>query len=139
MELPSVTGAFDMTHSDFERACLIFIHDELEKPSPDNTLIGVLCNAVRLSREWVDDMARRFAKVAVQEGPQKFLERFAGSDDDPRPAPETVCSSCGSKWEIECAFLDREGWDYFVGECSKCGTRNTVKKPSPTEDQHDQA
>ena len=46
------------THLEFERACEVILADEQEKPSPDSHLVGVLCDAIRLSRE-ACDMARR--------------------------------------------------------------------------------
>lgn len=40
--------------ADFERACCIYIEMQLQQPTPDNALIGVLCDAVRLARETED-------------------------------------------------------------------------------------
>jgi len=37
----------------FQRACELFIGDEQGKANPDAALIGLLCDAVRLSREYV--------------------------------------------------------------------------------------
>ena len=51
----SVAGRV-MTRSlaDFERACSVLIKEENRKIAPDTALIGVLCDAVRLSREHAD-------------------------------------------------------------------------------------
>jgi len=38
----------------FERDCLQMIFDEQEKLAPDNALIALLCDAVRLAREHTD-------------------------------------------------------------------------------------
>ena len=48
---PAVAGRFNRTLADFERSCLISIGDEQLRTNPDNYLIGVLCDAVRLARE----------------------------------------------------------------------------------------
>lgn len=52
--LPEVAGVGPAgTLADFERACRVCIRDEQAKPNPDNHLIAVLCDAVRLKREYV--------------------------------------------------------------------------------------
>jgi len=49
--VPSVAGRMEMTHRDFQRACQVAL-GELEKfPNGDVTLIDLLCEAVRCSRE----------------------------------------------------------------------------------------
>jgi hypothetical protein len=52
--LPEVAGMqLDGTLGDFVRACRVFIDAEQATPSPDSGLIGVLCNSIRLAREFV--------------------------------------------------------------------------------------
>jgi hypothetical protein len=47
-----VGGEFmERTLADFERACEVHIEEEQARPLPNNALIAVLCDAVRLSRE----------------------------------------------------------------------------------------
>lgn len=41
--------------ADFERACKVHIAEEQDKLNPDNALIALLCDAVRLAREQEDD------------------------------------------------------------------------------------
>lgn len=54
-QLPTVTGRMcEWSIGELERRCLICIQREQEKPLPDNDLIAVLCNAVRLGREHCD-------------------------------------------------------------------------------------
>lgn len=51
--LPEVAGVMmDRTINDFVRACRTLLRDEQEKIAPDSALIGVLCDAVRLTREF---------------------------------------------------------------------------------------
>lgn len=50
----SVAGRLDRSLADFERACLVHLDEEQHRASPDNALIGLLCDAVRLARERVD-------------------------------------------------------------------------------------
>lgn len=47
----AVTGRLDRSLADFERACLVHLDEEQQRANPDNALIGVLCDAVRLVRE----------------------------------------------------------------------------------------
>jgi hypothetical protein len=53
--LPKVAGR-SLTRSlyDFQRACLVTLAEEQAKPLPDNALVALLCDAVRLSREQAD-------------------------------------------------------------------------------------
>lgn len=53
--LPTIAGRMcEWSINEFERRCLGCIQREQEKPLPDNDLINVLCNAVRLGREHSD-------------------------------------------------------------------------------------
>lgn len=57
--LPAVAGPFTGSLGYFERRCLVHMEDEQEKPNPDNALIAVLCDAVRLAREYAVKMTER--------------------------------------------------------------------------------
>lgn len=51
----SVAGRrLETTLNEFENSCLVLIAEEQDKPNPNNALISVLCNAVRLGREQAD-------------------------------------------------------------------------------------
>ena len=51
--LPKVSGNMcERSISDLERACLILIGEEQQKLNPNNSLISVLCDSVRLGREY---------------------------------------------------------------------------------------
>lgn len=51
--LPMVEGMFCLRSlGEFERACLVHLAEEQSKPSPDTALIRLLCDAVRLKREF---------------------------------------------------------------------------------------
>lgn len=53
-ELPEVGGnALDRSIADFDRACRVLIGNEQRKLRPDNHLVAVLCDSVRLGREYV--------------------------------------------------------------------------------------
>lgn len=54
-ELPAVAGRFDRTLADFERSCLVHLDEEQRRANPDNALIAVLCDAVKLARESTPD------------------------------------------------------------------------------------
>jgi indole-3-glycerol phosphate synthase len=56
-ELPEVGGrSIDCSNAMFERRCRLALKAEQEKISPDNALIAVLCDAVRIAREYTDAM-----------------------------------------------------------------------------------
>ncbi len=53
--LPEVAGrVLPTTLADFERRCRVYLREEQAKPSPDNALVALLCDGVRLAREAVD-------------------------------------------------------------------------------------
>lgn len=63
--LPEVAGdSLPTTLAQFEQRCKVLLADEQEKPSPDNALIGLLCDAVRLARE-----NERMAKAGITPPP----------------------------------------------------------------------
>lgn len=43
-----------MPIDDFERACLVSIAELQEQLNPDSALLGLLCESVRLARQWSD-------------------------------------------------------------------------------------
>lgn len=49
---------------EFERACLTHLEEEQSKPNPDNALIALLCDAVRLKREHTE-LFRKTVFLAV--------------------------------------------------------------------------
>jgi hypothetical protein len=56
-ELPLVAGRRLVgTIEQHERACLCLLREEQEKILPDPCLVNVLCDAVRLAREYVDSV-----------------------------------------------------------------------------------
>ena len=55
-DLPLVGGRrLETTLAQFERSCLLRLADLQRQANPDNTLIEVLCDAVRLARECSDN------------------------------------------------------------------------------------
>ena len=54
MSLPSIVGRMECSVADHERACLVLIEEEQRKPRPDTHLISVLCDSVRLGREFCE-------------------------------------------------------------------------------------
>jgi hypothetical protein len=49
-----VGRVIERTLPEFEQACCLYIEIEQRQPTPDNALIAVLCDAVRLSRQLTD-------------------------------------------------------------------------------------
>lgn len=60
--------------ADFERACLVLLGNEQGKIRPDNHLISVLCDAVRLGREFVDSRTGRYHELLL-------AAKAVGTDD----------------------------------------------------------
>lgn len=42
----------------FKRACSVYIDEESQKPNCDSHLVGLLCGAIRLAREFEDSLKR---------------------------------------------------------------------------------
>lgn len=56
-DLPAVGGrSLNRPIADLERACLVLLAEEQRTISPNNALIAVLCDTVRLGREYSDAM-----------------------------------------------------------------------------------
>lgn len=56
--LPAVAGRQCLwSLREFAHHCRVSLRNEQEKPLPNNALIAVLCNAVRLAREHADSIA----------------------------------------------------------------------------------
>lgn len=51
-DLPLVAGGLEGNLATFERRCLLQLKEEQEKILPNNALIAVLCDAVRVKREY---------------------------------------------------------------------------------------
>lgn len=58
-KLPKVAGTFERSIADHERACLVLIAEEQEKINPNNALIAVLSDSVRMGREYCDYVERQ--------------------------------------------------------------------------------
>ena len=57
MGTPKVAGnSMNGTIADWERRVKLAIQREQERPLPDNATISVLCDAIRLSREYLNLM-----------------------------------------------------------------------------------
>ena len=74
-ELPFVGGqTMEDTLDNFERRCKVYLKDEQEKLASNNGLVAVLCDAVRLSREYNHWAERRIEgerdDPAAQDSPQ---------------------------------------------------------------------
>jgi hypothetical protein len=55
--LPKIAGrSLGCSLNEFERRCKVWLATEQEKPLPDNALVALLCDAVRLGREYGDTM-----------------------------------------------------------------------------------
>jgi hypothetical protein len=44
------------SNADFEHRCMVYLAEEQDKLSPDNGLIALLCDGVRLAREYSSAM-----------------------------------------------------------------------------------
>jgi hypothetical protein len=107
----AVAGRMERTLAEFEGACLVHLDDEQRRATPDNALIALLCDAVRLKREHVelaslrqiastsqsDEMELR-AEIAreVMQGLSECLgnidEEFAEQDDNDATVRETTAA-----------------------------------------------
>lgn len=53
-DLPIVAGRMEMTHKEFQQACRVLLAELQANPNCDNSVIRVICEAVRCSRECCD-------------------------------------------------------------------------------------
>ena len=51
-DLPNVAGRMQCSLLEFERRCRLYIQAEAERVNTDMTLYSIICDAVRLSREY---------------------------------------------------------------------------------------
>lgn len=54
--------------NDFVRGLCVYIQNEQMQPSPDNTLISLLCDGVRLARECALHLRRITADLTMMDG-----------------------------------------------------------------------
>lgn len=82
-ELPAVGGRrIDCSNATFERRALIALANEQAKLSPDNALVALYCDAVRLTREYSDAMNASLAPCPIKDEGEEtarldWLERRA--------------------------------------------------------------
>lgn len=80
-DLPSIAGRrMERSVADFVRACRVLIAEEQRKPLPDNALIGVLCDAVRYTRETDPASAPQWTKIAERAKARAEAEAEGGGD-----------------------------------------------------------
>ncbi len=53
-DVPAIAGGLEGSLNQFEHRALECLRAETEKAAPDNALVAVLCDAVRIKREYVD-------------------------------------------------------------------------------------
>lgn len=83
--LPLVGGRrLESTIAEFENRCLVAMYEEQIKPLPNNALIALYCEAVRLAREYVDAMkapVSESAPIAVRGQLAEDMAREPGYND----------------------------------------------------------
>jgi len=89
LPLPEVAGRYlTVSHAQFEQSIKVLMAEEQDKPSPNNALVSVLCEAIRLSREHVDVMTRGMRKSP---NPRRKKPPFTPS------VPLTMCGHLHAK------------------------------------------
>lgn len=68
------------SHEQFERSIHVLLAEEQEKLNPNNALISVLCEAIRLSREHCDVMTQ--GGKSLPRVRHKTAEDYVGPIDD---------------------------------------------------------
>ena len=63
MSVPLIVGCMECSVADLGRACLVLIEEEQRKPRPDTRLIAVLCDSIRLGREFCELAQARMSEV----------------------------------------------------------------------------
>ena len=57
-----------VSNAQFERSCNVLIWEEQQKLEPNNAIVDVLCNAIRLSREHCHVVSRPITEPTVPKG-----------------------------------------------------------------------
>ncbi len=79
--LPSVAGDRLLTTiREFSRRTLVLLEEEQRKPSPDNALVGHLCETVRFTREHIDYVRNYLAAASPSETPAPPTLEFQKDD-----------------------------------------------------------
>jgi len=79
--LPAVGGRhMEQTIQEHERRCLVFLAEEQRKPSPDNALVALLCDSVRMGREYCDAVgaAAEHERMSLDEFVEEWLDPEGG-------------------------------------------------------------
>lgn len=96
--LPTVGGRkIETSNDEFERKCLVHLEAEQRKLLPDNSLIALLCEAVRCVREYNDYAAASFKSNG------EYLERRSADGQLIRSLESRLLSSEASRAEAEAA------------------------------------
>lgn len=61
-----VAGGLAITLADHVKRCEVLIADEQAKINPDNSVIGALCDSVRLVREYVDSVPVKVSQLRTE-------------------------------------------------------------------------
>lgn len=102
-QLPQVGGSvLQCSLSEFEHRCRVYLMREQEKIAPDNGLIAVLCDGVRLAREYT---AKRI--------PSKWIEFLRHELQACSECPEHPCKCGGCDL---CEFGELVGWPAALEE-----------------------
>jgi hypothetical protein len=108
MKQPAVGGRrIERTIADLERAALVCLAEEQEKPNPDNALIAVLCDTVRLGREYADSMRFGWGGCAESRKPSSA----EGARSTPAPGWAAL------RWSEE---QPRAGWWWWRWDLKSC-------------------
>lgn len=63
-ELPIVEGRrLDGTLEEFVRSCRVLLAEEQRRVAPNNALVSLLCDGVRLAREYDETMTRKRSEL----------------------------------------------------------------------------
>ena len=124
-ELPEVAGRhIEGSLEALERRAKFYIAEQQEKPSPDNALIALFCDTIRLCREYADTVENR---PLLDSSPTEFeavrkcvckdgmvLGNFVGAEGDMECHP-TLCDVCHGTGEIVRLLTQKEVMGIFAG------------------------
>ena len=124
----AVAGCLDRTIADFERAALVHIEEEQGRPNPDNALIAVLCDSVRLGREYGQAFAA--GEAAERERRQDMLAELQNGVTAVYSDPHLTWPQARAKLAaaLNASFPARVQPGF--AQCPECG--NLAMNPLPT-------
>ena len=100
LPLIAVAGQLEVTIADVMHRCDVWLAAEQSKVRPDNALIALLCDCIRLAREYADYATVNPQTIPIQQKLILLPCPFCGADpivtEDASENKRVICNNCGA-------------------------------------------